>query len=72
MKDETCGIAIEEFVGLKPKMCSFLVDNSDLKKQKAWIKMLFQQQVMINIKTFCWIINAWDTQWIEFKVMTIV
>ena len=53
MNDETCAIAIEEFVGLKPKMCSFLVDNSDLKKQKALIKILFQQQVMINIKTFC-------------------
>ena len=26
MKDETDGVAIEEFVGLKPKMHSFLVD----------------------------------------------
>ena len=25
MKDETCGVAIEEFVGLKPKMYSFLI-----------------------------------------------
>ena len=33
MKDETGGIAIEEFVGLKPKMYPFLVDN--IKKQKA-------------------------------------
>ena len=29
MKDETRGGAIEEFVGLKPKMYSFLVDNSE-------------------------------------------
>ena len=29
MKDETRGVAIEEFVGLKPKMYSFLVDNSE-------------------------------------------
>ena len=29
MKDETIGGAIEEFVGLKPKMYSFLVDNSE-------------------------------------------
>ena len=28
MKDETGGIAIEEFVGLKPKLYSFLVDNN--------------------------------------------
>ena len=32
MKDETAGIAIEEFSGLKPKMYSFLVDyNSEHK-----------------------------------------
>ena len=35
----TGGLAIEEFVvGLKPKMYSFLVDNSKNKKQKAWIE----------------------------------
>ena len=28
MKDETVGIAIKEFVELKPKMYSFLVDNN--------------------------------------------
>ena len=43
MKDEIGGVAIEEFVGLKPKMYSFLIDNSEHKKQKAWIKMLLQQ-----------------------------
>ena len=37
MKDETSGIAFEEFVGLKPKMYSFLVDdNSEQKKRKGW------------------------------------
>ena len=36
MKDETDGIAIEEFVGLKPKMYSYLVDdNSEHKKAKG-------------------------------------
>ena len=36
MKDETAGIAIEEFVGLKPKMYSYLVnDNSEDKKAKG-------------------------------------
>ena len=35
MKDERAGVAIEEFVGLKPKMYSYLVDdNSEYKKQK--------------------------------------
>ena len=35
MKDETGGVAIEEFVGLNPKTYSFLVDNSEHKKVKA-------------------------------------
>ena len=34
MKDENGGVAIKEFVGLKPKMCSFFVDCSS-KHQKA-------------------------------------
>ena len=28
MKDETASVAIEEFVGLKPKMYSYLVDDN--------------------------------------------
>ena len=36
MKDETGGFVIKEFVGLKPKMYSFLVeDNSEHKKVKG-------------------------------------
>ena len=36
MKDETAGTAIEEFVRLKPKMYSYLVDdNSEHKKVKG-------------------------------------
>ena len=36
MKDETAGVTIEEFVGLKPKMYSYLVDdNSEHKKAKG-------------------------------------
>ena len=36
MKDETAGVASEEFVGLKPKMYSYLVDdNSEHKKVKG-------------------------------------
>ena len=33
MKDETAGVAIEEFVGLKRKMYSFLVDDSSEHKR---------------------------------------
>ena len=36
MKDETAGVAVEEFVGLKPKMYFYLVDdNSEHKKAKS-------------------------------------
>ena len=34
MKDETEGVEIKAFVGLKPKMYSFLVDNSEHRKAK--------------------------------------
>ena len=44
MKDETAGIVIGEFVGLKPNMYSYLVDdNSEIKRQSAKTKMLFRQ-----------------------------
>ena len=35
MKDEIGGVVIEEFVGLKPKMYSFLVDNNERKKAEG-------------------------------------
>ena len=36
MKDETAGVAIEEFVGLKPKIYLYLVDdNKEHKKAKG-------------------------------------
>ena len=35
MKDQTGGVAIEEFVGLKPKMYSFIVDNNEHDKTKG-------------------------------------
>ena len=33
MKDETTGVAIKEFVKLKPKMYSFLVDDNSEHKR---------------------------------------
>ena len=35
MKDEPGGIAVEEFVGLKPKIYAFLVDNNEHEKVKC-------------------------------------
>ena len=34
MKDKTGCVAIEQFAVLKPKMCSFLIDNNEHKKAK--------------------------------------
>ena len=40
MKNEMDDAAIGEFAGLKPKIYSFLVeDSSEQKKQKLWTKM---------------------------------
>ena len=51
MKDETGGVAIEEFVVLKPKMYSYLVDdNSQHKKAKGVNRNIV---VITNINTFC-------------------
>ena len=33
MKDEAGGVAIEELVGLKPKMCSVVIDDSNNHKK---------------------------------------
>ena len=38
MKDETAGIAIEEFVALKPNIKQMIIVS--IKKQKVWIEML--------------------------------
>ena len=34
MKDKSGGVVFEEFVRMKPKMCSFLVDNNEHRKAK--------------------------------------
>ena len=60
MKDETTGVAIEEFVGLKPKMYSYLVDDkSEQKKAKgvnknvaATISDNEYKDVLLNKKCF--------------------
>ena len=49
MKDETTGIAIEEFVKLKLNMYSFSVNNNS-KHKKA---IAVNKKVIINIKIFC-------------------
>ena len=68
-KDETTGVTIEKFVGLKPKIYLYLVDdNSKHKKTKCVNKNVVAAIGQMNIKMFCWKRNVWDIQWIGFKV----
>ena len=39
-KDELNGAVIDEFIGLKPKMYSYIVDDNEFKKQKVYQKRL--------------------------------
>ena len=64
MKYEIGGVAIEEFVGLKPKMYSLLVDNNEHKKENGlnrnvvetishneYFKKCFYQEYCFNFKS---------------------
>ena len=61
IKDETASVAIEESVGLKPKMYSYLInDNSEHRKAKgvdrnvvATIRPNECKDVLLNIKMLC-------------------
>ena len=68
IKDITGGLAIEEFVGLKPRMYSFLVDNSQNKKQKAWIDKKRPQNrnlgYQLSFIVLLWWQNIHSKQWI--------
>ena len=65
MKNDTAGVVIKEFVGLKPKMYSFLVDDSsELKKVKsvnknvvAIVSYCKYKDVLLNKKYFRHLIN---------------
>ena len=48
MKDETAGVSIEEFVGLKPKMYSFFVDDNSEHKQAKGMNKNFVATVSHN------------------------
>ena len=76
MKDETAGAAIEEHVGLKPKMYSYLVDdNSKHKKAKgvsrnivATIRHNEYKDLLLNKKCFRHSINRIQSK--DHKIRT--
>ena len=51
MKDETSGVVIEEFVGLKPKMYSFSVNNDSEHKKAKTVNS--HNEVIANINIYC-------------------
>ena len=65
VKDETAGVSIERFIGLKPKMYSYLVnDNSEHKKTKglnrnvvATISHKKYKDVLLNKKFLRYLMN---------------
>ena len=72
MKDETAGVAIKEFVGLKPKMYSFIIgDSSEHKKAKIVKKNVVATVSHGKYKDVFWTRNVWDIWWIELKVKII-
>ena len=54
IKDGTGGVTIEEFVGLKPKMCSFLIGNNEHKKAKDMNKNIIATIGQIEYKDVLW------------------
>ena len=54
MKNETGGVAIEELIGLKSNMYSFLVDySSQYKKAKGVQNCCYNNKSLKNTKMFC-------------------
>ena len=53
MKDETGDIVIKTFVGLKPKVYSYLIDNNDHQKKQMTIKMLQRWVIMNKVSLSC-------------------
>ena len=66
MKDETDGIAIEEFVGLKPKMYSYLVDDNSEHKKAKGVNKNVNATISQNECKNVFLNKKWDIWWIGF------
>ena len=75
MKNETGGVAIEEFVGLKPKMYSYLVDDiSEPKKTKGANRNIVaiishNEDVLLNKNCLRHSVNRIQSKIIEMEPM---
>jgi hypothetical protein len=48
MKDETNGVPIREYIGLKPKMYSYITETEEVKKAKGVQKSVVKQDIDFN------------------------
>ena len=72
IKDETTSVPVKEFTGLKPKMYSFLVDDSSQYTIAIGVnKNVVAAKVIINTKMFCWKRLVWDIEWTDSKIKII-
>ena len=73
MKEETAGVAIKGFVGLTPKMCSYLVDDNSKHKKAKGINKNNVMSISHNEykDVFFWMTNVWDMWWVGIKVKII-
>ena len=72
IKDETTSVPVKEFTGLKPKMHSFLVDDSSQYTIAIGVnKNVVAAKVIINTKMFCWKRLVWDIEWTDSRIKII-
>ena len=71
IKHEIDGVAIEECFGLKPDVFVSGRWVVSMNKQNVRVKVLLQQEVKVNIKIICCIINVWGIQWTESQIKII-
>ena len=72
MKGKTGGLTIKEFVGLKPKIYSYLVDDNSAHNEAKGVNKNVVAKIAHNeYKDVLLNKNVWYIQWIGFKVKII-
>ena len=77
VEDESCGMPVKGFVGLKSKIHTFITEGKYESKKAKTIKILLMVNQNIKItKMFCSRFNVllmfWDMKWTEFKAKVII